>query len=630
MDYKGIAQFILINIGGESNVNSVTHCATRLRFILNDTSLVNEVVLNESDDVIQAFSKSGQYQIIIGTEVLKIYEALLNITETHINNKQIKNDVKQNKGNLISRFFNTISSIFTPLLPALAGSGVLRGILLLLAQIGWIDEKSGTYIILSAASMSVFYFLPILLSLTSAKRFKVNPYIAAIIGASLIHPDLIKMLGGNGNGATTSFMGIPVILMNYSSTVIPAILAIWAYSYMEKFLEKYIWKNMQIILVPLISLALIVPLTVILFGPFGVYVGEWIADAINWMSESNGWVTGTIVGGVWNVFVVFGLQWAVNPIMINNVSTIGFDKIVPLTAAANFGMAGAAFAVMFKSKDKKMKSFSLSALLSIFLAGITEPAIYGVGMKLKRPFIGALIGGGVGGAYIGGMGVKSYAFVFGGLTTLPAFVGATFIHYIIGLAICFIVGTLATFILGFKDTNMDTREVNSAVIPESQTDEAVEQGVNLKHFVVKSPLKGKVITLEEIGDGVFSKKLLGEGVAIVPEKSEVHAPISGEVVTVFPTKHAYGIRGDNNIEILVHLGIDTVELNGEHFTSLVEQGQRVEQGDRIAIFDIEKIKPYYQVITPIVVTNSDKYDIKAINIQNKVDKNKEILVFNQD
>ncbi|MGI2264822.1 beta-glucoside-specific PTS transporter subunit IIABC [Staphylococcus cohnii] len=588
MNYKTISEFILKNIGGKDNIQSVTHCATRLRFILNDESLVNESALNESDDIIQAFSKGGQYQVIIGTEVPKVYNELIESTE-------ISNEKSQKqKSSLISSFFNTIASIFTPLLPALAGAGILRGLLLLVNQLGWISEKSGTYIILTAASMSVFYFFPILLAFTSAQRFKVNPYIAAVIGASLIHPDLINLLGHHGNGTLTSFFGIPVILMNYSSTVIPAILAIWVYSYLEKFLEKYIWKSIQIICVPLIALLVIVPLTIILFGPFGVYVGEWIASSINWLSESNGWITGLVVGGIWNIFVVFGLQWAVNPIMISNISTLGFDKIVPLTAAANFGIAGATFAVLIKSKNKKMKSFSLSALLSIFFAGITEPAIYGVAIKLKRPFIGALIGGAIGGAYIGGMGVKSYAFVFGGLTTLPAFVGSTFVQYIIGLIICFSVGAIATYILGFED------------------DEKIHVGNNkllIKEAEITSPIDGKVKPLQYIEDGVFSEGLLGKGICIVPNEGKVYAPADGTLTTLFPTMHAFGITLNNGAEILVHIGINTVELDGKYFKSFVEQGQQVKKGQLLSEFDIDKIKENYSVITPVIITNSEDYEL---------------------
>ncbi|MDW8552854.1 MULTISPECIES: beta-glucoside-specific PTS transporter subunit IIABC [Staphylococcus] len=614
MNYKKIAEFVLDRIGGESNILSVTHCATRLRFRLRDEKQVNEKELNESDDVIQAFSKSGQYQVIIGTEVPKVYNELINISNLEGSKEESS---EKEKGNLVARFFNTISSIFTPLLPALAGAGILRGILLLIEQLGWIDNKSGTYVILSAASMSVFYFLPILLAFTSAQRFKVNPYIAAVIGASLIHPELINLLGDSGNGTVTSFIGIPIILMNYSSTVIPAILAIWVYSYLEKFLEKYIWKSVQIIFVPLISLVIIVPVTVGLFGPFGVYVGEGIANLINWLSESNGWITGLIVGGIWNVFVVFGLQWAVNPIMISNISALGFDKVVPLTGAANFGIAGAAFAVLLKSKNKKMKSFSLSALLSIFFAGITEPAIYGVGMKLKRPFIGGIIGGAVGGAYIGGMGVKSYAFVFGGLTTLPAFVGSTFVHYIIGLVICFVVGAIATYILGFKEQGLDTTKTQNISNDKSES-------IN-KTVSVHSPVVGEIKELKDIKDGVFSDGLLGEGIAVIPENGEIYAPADGQLTTLFPTKHAYGLTLENGAEILAHIGINTVELDGKYFETFVEQGQKVKQGQLLAKFDVEQIGKDYDISTPLLLTNKDNYKLELNINDNKVVTTNDIL-----
>lgn len=346
MAYEDLAKMIVENLGGEGNISSVTHCATRLRFRLYDDSKANKSVIESSPEVLSVMNSGGQFQVIIGTHVPKVYEQITKITD-------VQSDTKSNEdkpsGNIIGRFFNVISGIFTPLLPVLAGAGVLRGLLLISTQLGWLSEDSGTYGILSAASLSVFYFLPILLSFTAAKRFGANPYISAVIGAALIHPDFMALMEGLGNGATTDFLGIPVVLMSYPSTVIPAILAIWAYSHLEKFLEKHIWTSIQIILVPLISFVIIIPLTAIVFGPFGVYVGEGLANAINYLSETNGWLTGLLIGGVWNVFVVFGLQWAVNPIMISNISTLGFDKIVPLTAAANFGMAGATFGVLLKN-----------------------------------------------------------------------------------------------------------------------------------------------------------------------------------------------------------------------------------------------------------------------------------------
>ena len=455
MTYEELILFILEHIGGRENINQSTHCATRLRFQLKDKSLADTAALENHDGILSVMDSGGQYQIIIGTHVDKVYRELETILGASVNSS-ISLEDQQTKAQLKSKnpiagFFNVISGIFTPLLPALAGSGILRGLLMLAEQFGLISVDSGTYGILSAASLAVFYFLPIELAFTAARKFGANPYIAMVIGGALMHPDFTHLMGDIGNGATTTFLGIPVVLMNYGSTVIPIILAIWIYSYLERFLEKWIPTALQLIFVPLIGLILIVPLTVIVFGPFGVYAGEWIAGTINRLIQSNGLIAGALIGGIWNVFVVFGLQWAVNPIMISNISTIGFDKIVPLTAAANFGQAGATFGVILKTKNPKMRSFATSALLSIFFAGITEPAIYGVGIKLKKPFIASIIGGAAGGAYMGANQVIANAFVFGGLTTIPAFIGPTLVHYLIGLAICFTVSAIATYLMGFEE-----------------------------------------------------------------------------------------------------------------------------------------------------------------------------------
>lgn len=604
MAYEELSQLIIDNIGGKSNVSSVTHCATRLRFKLKDDSKVNKKTIENSPDILSVVNKGGQFQVIIGTHVNKVYEQLvkdLNISVT-------KEENNKPTGNIIGRFFNVISAIFTPLLPALAGAGVLRGLLIISTQLGWVSEESGTYGILSAASLSVFYFLPILLAFTSAKRFGVSPYIAAVIGGAIMHPDFTALMGDQGNGVVSSFLGIPVTLMDYSSTVIPIILAIWLYSYLERFLERIIPKSVQILFVPLISFAIIVPITVILFGPFGVYVGEWIAGGINYLSEANGWITGLLVGGIWNVFVVFGLQWAVNPIMISNVSTVGFDRIVPWTAAANFGTAGATFGVMLKTKSKKMKSFSTSALLSIFFAGITEPAIYGVMIKLKRPFIAAIIGGAAGGAYMGGNGVISNAFVFGGLTTIPAFAGSTLVHYLIGLAICFVVSTVTVFIMGFKDEPVEVEDNPLQKGEETDASDNVAIESNEEH-IISNPINGEVISLGEVEDEVFSKGLLGKGVALIPSDGKVYAPADGRMTTVFPAKHAYGITTTDGIEILVHIGLDTVELDGKYFTSYVKQEQTVQTGDLIAEFDLDRLKDEgYPIYTPVIVTNSNDYE----------------------
>lgn len=447
---KNLGKEIIELVGGEENIQAITHCATRLRMSFKDKSKVKEHEISQLEGVLGTMEKGGQYQIIIGPAVDSVYSDAIKGTGFENETASVPVD-DTGKKNFVTMFLDTVAGIFTPLLPLLAGSGVLRGIVLLLSQTGLLSDQSSTYVILTSASTAVFYFLPVLLAFTSARKFGANQYVAVAIMGALMMPDFVALMGDGGNGTVTSFMGIPVVLMGYSFTVIPAVLAIWCQSKLETFLKKVIPTSLQLLFVSLISLLIMVPLTAIVFGPFGVYVGEAFANLVNSLMSFNGWIAGAFIGGVWNVMVIFGLQWAVNPVMIQNISVLGFDKIVPLTAAANFGMAGAAFGTFLKTKDQKMKSFSLSALLSIFFAGITEPAIYGIAVKYKKPLIGAIIGGATGGAFIGGMSVNAYAFVFGGLTTIPAFVGETLVYYVIGLAICFIVGTIATMLLGLGE-----------------------------------------------------------------------------------------------------------------------------------------------------------------------------------
>lgn len=449
MNFEKLANIILTNVGGEENVNGLTYCATRLRFNLKNEERANTEELESTDGIVSIIQKGGQYQVVIGTQVSKVYQEV----EKMLNQDNNQTDESSSeKTGIIDSIFSTISGVFSPLLPALAGSGILRALILLSTQIGILEEGSGTYEILTVASMSVFVFLPVLLAYTSALRFKVSPIISALIGAALINPDFIALMGEEGPGATTTFLGIPVVLMDYSATVIPIILAIFVYSYLERWLNKVIPEGMQLVFVPLVSLGIMVPLTMIAIGPLGAYGGMFVADIVTSLIEASGLVAGAIVGGGWNVLVMLGVHWAVNPIMINNIATVGQDYIVPLTFATSFAMAGATFGVFLKARNKKMKSYALSCALTIAFAGITEPAIYGVAVKLKRPFIAAIIGGTIGGAVMGFMQVSSNAFVFGGLTTLPAFIGGNFTWAIIGLAICFFSSAILAYVLGFEES----------------------------------------------------------------------------------------------------------------------------------------------------------------------------------
>ncbi|WP_414052307.1 PTS transporter subunit EIIC [Macrococcus animalis] len=454
MDYKVVAQNILDKIGGPENVSNMTHCATRLRLRLKDMSIVNDEEVKNIDGVVNTVNKAGQYQLLIGTEVPKLYDEFEMLVKGE--GVQVSN-TNEDKGSIINNIFSAISAIFAPLLPALAGSGILRGLLILFTQLGLIDEKSGTYSILNVASMSVFYFLPVLLAFTAARRFGASPYLSALIGAALLNPEYIGLMGDKGNGATTDFFGIPAVLMNYNATVVPIILSIWAFSYLYKFLDRTIPETLKLVVIPLISLAVMIPLTIIVIGPIGVYSGEGVAVLVNWLIERSSILTGIVIGGGWSVLVSLGIHWAVNPIMINNVSTYGFDYIVPYTFACNFAVIGVTIGVYLKARNKKLKGFALSGLITIALSAIIEPVLFGLLVKNKKLFLAQIIAGAVGGAYLGLMKVVTTAFVFGSVTTFPAFVSdksGNFLNAMIGLIISTIVGAVLGYIFTRKEDEL--------------------------------------------------------------------------------------------------------------------------------------------------------------------------------
>lgn len=455
MDYKRMAREVLNEVGGPENVSNMTHCATRLRLNLKNTEIVNDKAVKSIDGVVDVVNKAGQYQLLIGTEVPKLYDEFENLVKGSDNHTtEISNS---GSGSVISNIFSAISAIFAPLLPALAGSGILRGLLILGVQLGLISENSGTYSIIFVASMSIFYFLPVLLAFTSARRFGASPYLSALIGAALIHPEFIGLMGDAGNGAVTEFFGVPVVLMNYNSTVVPIILSIWAFSYLYKFLDKHIPETLKLVIIPLISLGIMVPLTVMVIGPLGVYSGEAVASVVNWLIERSSILTGIVIGGGWSVLVSLGIHWAVNPIMINNVSTYGFDYIVPFTFACNFAVIGTTIGIYFKARDKKLKGFALTGLITIVLSAIIEATLFGLLVKNKKLFLAQIIGGAVGGAYLGLTKVVTNAFVFGSVTTFPAFVtenNSNFINAMIGLTISLVVSGALAFFFTRKDEKL--------------------------------------------------------------------------------------------------------------------------------------------------------------------------------
>ncbi len=594
-NYDQLAKDVVSKVGGVENINSLFHCVTRLRFKLKDTSKADKESIQKMKGVLTVVEGNGQFQVVIGNEVADVFDTVLKMYP-EIKSEAKVNDIEEKpSGNIVTRAFNTMASIFTPIIIALAGSGMIKALLVILTTYGFMDKAGSTYKILSAAGNSVFYFLPLFLAFSAAKTFKVNPFISVAIIGALMEPNFTGLMKANGDMA--SFSGIPVVLMGYSGTVIPAILTIWAYSYLEKILKKFIPKSIEIFALSMAALLIMVPLAVIVIGPIGVTLGNGLGYFVNMISSSSGSLAGLIVGAGWTYLVMIGIHWGVVPIMVNNFSSFGYDVIKPMTAAATFASAGVALGVFLRTKNKETKGLAASAIVPALLGGVTEPIVYGLSIKYKRPLIAQTIAGGIAGAFIGAFHTKAIVYVFPALTTLPAFFGDTFVIYIIGIAMSFTISAALTYFLGFDDG-------------EGTSNSAKANGVELE---VASCVKGEMINIEQVKDPVFSKKSMGEGVAFIPENEIITSPIEGTIEVAFPTGHAIGIKSNNGAEILIHVGINTVELNGEHFEMLVKQGDTVRKGQRLIKFDLEKIKEKgYDTTTMMIITNSSEFS--SINI----------------
>ncbi|MEW9109603.1 MAG: beta-glucoside-specific PTS transporter subunit IIABC [Cytobacillus gottheilii] len=615
-DYKQLAQSIVEGVGGENNVDSVYHCMTRLRFKLKNGNKLNKKDLEQLDGVVSVLYSNGQHQVVIGNHVAEVYKAITdqyNIDSAATSSSQ---ESEKKTSNPIARLFNIMSSIITPIVPTLAGSGMLKALLVIFTTYFGMSEESSTYLILSAASNAVFYFFPLALAVSAAKTYGVNTFVSLAIMGALMEPKFTGLMQEVGD--IVDFAGLPIVLMSYSGQIIPAILAIWLYSYLEKFLNKVIPKVIQMFAVPMISLLVMVPLTAGLIGPFGVYVGDGIATGIDMMSNTSGMLTGAIIGAGWTFLVMFGIHWGIVPAMLQNLTQTGFDTIRPPVANATFAQAGVAFGVFLKAKDKKLKSLALSSLAPALLAGVTEPIVYGLSVRLKRPMIAAVIGGTIGGAFAGAMNTTVMAYVFPALTTLPAFMTDTFAYYIISITIAFVFTAALTYILGFDE---GTPASDDKVKPQTQNNK-----IDSNRSVVKSPMSGKVVPLKEVNDQAFSTGAMGQGVAIIPAHGKVFAPVTGTVTTLFHTKHAIGLTADDGTEVLIHVGLDTVKLDGQHFTAHINQGDIVQEGQLLTEFDIEAIeKAGYELTTPIIITNSNDYSDVIETEQSAVSNNDVLL-----
>lgn len=615
MKNKQLAESIIENVGGQDNIVSLVHCATRLRFVLKDESKADAEIIKKQTGVITVVQSGGQFQVVIGNNVADVFNAIMDITS--LNNTPAPQEAGPKKG-IVSRLIDLVSSIFIPVLVVLVAGGILKGIMSLLQVCDIVQEKTPTFTFLTAISDAPFYYLPIILGFSAVKKFGGNPYVGMAIGGALVYPDITEMLG-KAIELQTEFFNIPIKLIPYKSSVFPVILAAWFYSLLERNFNKIMHDSFKKFISPLLGIIITVPLTFALIGPVVAFLCNIVASGIIYVYELNSVIASMILAGLWQIMVVFGIHWGLVPFAINNISVYQQDFMLPILFPAVFAQVGAVLAVMMRSKDPQVKALaSSSALSGVF--GVTEPAIYGVNLPLKRPFVIGCLSAMAGGAIIGYFKSVIFSFsftsIFAFLQMIPSDgLDDKFFAAIIGSIVSFIIALVVTYLFGIpkdkKADNADQASINS----ETQID------------TISSPMTGKLIDLNQVNDPTFASGLMGKGAAIIPTIGETVAPEDGEVVSLFRTKHAIGFQTQSGAEILIHIGIDTVKLDGQHFEAHVEAGQKVKKGDRLVSFDIDAIKQAgFEVTTPIIITNSDDYiDVQCIFKQDDVQQGDALL-----
>ncbi len=651
-NYDALAKMIIKDVGGKDNVISVVHCTTRLRFKLKDEKKANDDALKDTDGVVTVVKAGGQYQVVIGNEVADVYEAVLKEGGFSGGGQVADDDLDDSNMSLMDKAIDLISGIFTPILGPMAAAGMIKGLTAMCASFGWLAKTSGTYEVLYAIGDGFFYFLPLILAITSAKKFKVDRFTAITIGAAMCYPAMVamnsskKVLFDLFNGTFlhsqvhATFLGIPIISMNYTSTVIPIILAVWFASVVEKWCKKWIPTVVKTFLVPFVTLLIVVPLTFLIIGPLATWIGNALAAITSAVYNFSPVLAGILLGGFWQVFVIFGVHWGFVAVMMSNIAALDYDPILGLSLGASFAQIGVVLAILLQTKDQKLKGIALPAFLSgIF--GVTEPAIYGVTLPRKKPFVLSCIAAGIGGGLIGFFGTKMYMMGGMGVFVIPAAIGPktgvdmSVYGLMIAMAVSFVLGFILQMVLGKKSVDQAYDEKQAKTVQEvaNQADTiakaapslASTSDLNVSTELV-SPLAGELLPLSEVKDEVFSSGAMGEGVAVEPSEGVLHAPADGKVVMTFPTGHAIGMKTSDGAEILMHIGMDTVNLQGHGFETLVAKGDEVKAGDELVKFDIDAIHAKgYVVTTPIVVTNSKDYEKITVVSQGNVKVGQEIL-----
>jgi PTS system beta-glucosides-specific IIC component len=592
MNVKETATAIVELIGGKENIAHLEHCSTRLRFTLKDNSLVQKDALEKVDGVI-GVRQNVQCQVIIGNDVVEVYDEVMNVLGHELTADGVsEGKQKQSWGAVLLDF---IISIFQPLIPAVAGGGVLKSLLLLASVTGLMDNTSQTYQILNLIGGAPLYFLPILVAITTANKLKVNQLVAVSAVGALILPELTTLLT---DGA--AFMGFGLQNIAYASQVFPAILTVLFYAQIEKLFTRISPKPIRIFFVPMMSLVITVPVALLILGPLGFEVGTIFSAAIIWLYAHLGWVATGVLAAVLPLMVVTGMHKAMIPYAVSSMSEMGAELLyLPASLAHNIAEAGACFAVSVRTKDQKLRSTAVSAGISA-LFGITEPALYGVTILHKRVLYGVMASSLVGGAVAGLFAIKAFALVGPGLASITMFVDEAnpmnLVWALVTLGVSFAVSFVLVLFL-FKDKVVE----NKTTVADPKAE------------VLSKPVDGQVVALSEVNDEVFSSGMIGEGFGIIPTSGELIAPEDGEITMLFETNHAIGLKTRNGAELLFHIGLDTVQLEGKHFTPYVKAGDQVKQGQPLIQFDLDAIKAAgFDPIVICVVTNQENFTVKTI------------------
>lgn len=612
MNYKDLAKQILEASGEVKNIAGVNHCATRLRLTLNDNSKIDENKIKSIKGVMGLVTRGKEIQVVIGTEVGNVYNEFVKLGDFKKGGK-VEVDGKKN---IFGSIVDFISGTFVPVLPILVAAGLVSAVLNICVTFFGLSTQTGTYVVLNTINNAGFFFLPIYVGYSAAKKIGINPMMGAYLAAILVHSNI------DGKGGL-DFLGIPITQATYNTSVVPIILGVLFMSIVDKGVDKITPKEIKFFAKPLITILIVTPVTLIVLGPLGIVIGNYVASALNFINVKLGWLSVGLIGAFTPFLVMTGMNQALFPLVFAAMAANGYDAFVmPGMLSANVAVGAAALAVSVKSKNKDVKALALSSGITGVL-GITEPSIFGVLLRFKRPFIGAMIGGGIGGLFAGIVHLKQYAIVSPGLAALPTFIPTdgsgimtNFYLAVATVAISIISSFIASYLLGF----------NNPV--ESTEIENINKEIKLtKDVVINSPIKGMAISLKNVKDEVFSNEIMGKGVAIIPEDGVVYSPVNGEVSLVFNTKHAIGITSEDGIEILIHIGLDTVKLEGKYFNEFVKVGDKVSSGDKLLEFDLKAIKDKgYDVTSPIIISNSNNYSEIGISSEGKINIGETIMV----